>query len=56
MLDDIDKGFFLFAMQISSNMAKISLSFESHASGGTSPIQPKPHFVHLANRGQCEHV
>ena len=38
MLDDIDKGFCLFAMQISSNMAKIALSFESHGSGCTSPI------------------
>ena len=28
MLDDIYKGFLLFAMQISSKMAKISLSFE----------------------------
>jgi hypothetical protein len=32
MLDDIDKEFCLFAMQ-TSNMAKISLSFESHGSG-----------------------
>jgi hypothetical protein len=38
MLDDFNKGFCLFAMQISSNMAKISLSFESHESGCTSPI------------------
>ena len=38
MLDDIDKGFCLFATRISSNMAKISLSFESHVSGCTSPI------------------
>jgi hypothetical protein len=41
MLDDIDKGFCLFATQISSNMAKISLSFESHGSGCTSPIVKK---------------
>ena len=34
----IDKGFCLFAMGISSNMAKISLSFESHESGCTSLI------------------
>ena len=33
MLDDIDKAFCLFAMQISPNMAKIALSFESHGSG-----------------------
>ena len=33
MLDDIVKGFCLFAMQISSNMAKISLSFESNRIG-----------------------
>ena len=38
MLDDIDKGFCLFAMQISSNMAKIALSFESHGSGCTLSI------------------
>jgi hypothetical protein len=31
MLEYIHKGFCLFAMQISANMAKISLSFESHA-------------------------
>jgi hypothetical protein len=37
MLDDIDEGFCMFAMQISSNMAKISLSFESHGIGCTSP-------------------
>jgi hypothetical protein len=29
----IDKGFRLFAMQISPKMAKISLSFESHGIG-----------------------
>ena len=34
----IDKGFCLFAMQISSNMAKISLSFESDGICCTSPI------------------
>ena len=38
MLDDIDKGFCLFAMQISSNMAKIALPFESYGCGCTSPI------------------
>jgi hypothetical protein len=38
MLDDIDKGFCLSAMQISSNMAKIALSFESHGSGFTTLI------------------
>jgi hypothetical protein len=41
MLDDIEKGFCLFAMQISSNMAKISLSFEFHGSGCTSPTPNK---------------
>jgi hypothetical protein len=38
MLDDTDKGFCLFAMQISSNMAEISLSFESQGIGCKSPI------------------
>jgi hypothetical protein len=41
MLNDIDKGFCLFAMQISSNMAKISLSFESLGIGCKSPITRK---------------
>jgi hypothetical protein len=38
MLDDFDKGFRLFAMQISPKMAKISLSFESHGIGCNTRI------------------
>lgn len=38
MLDDFDKGFFLFAIQMSSNMTKISLSFKSLGIGCTPPI------------------
>lgn len=38
MLDDFDKGFFLIAIQISSNMAKFSLFIKSLGKGCTSPI------------------
>jgi hypothetical protein len=38
MLDDIDKGFGLFAMQILSNMAKISVVAIPAWSGCTSPM------------------
>jgi hypothetical protein len=47
MLDDIDKGFCLFAMQISSNMAKISLHFECHGSGCTPPIGKAKYQIHV---------
>ena len=38
MLDDFDKGFSLFAILISSNMAKISLFIESLGDGCTPRI------------------
>lgn len=38
MLDDFDKGFSLFAILISSNMAKISLFIESLGNGCTPRI------------------
>ena len=39
MLDDLDKGFSLFAILISSKMAKISLFIESLGHGCTPTIQ-----------------
>jgi hypothetical protein len=38
MLDEGDKEFSLFAIQISSDMAEITLSFESLQIGCTPPI------------------
>ena len=41
MLDDFDKGFSLFAIQISSNMAKISSFIESLGDGCTPRMLPQ---------------
>lgn len=48
MLVEFNKCFSLSASIIPSNMVKISLLFESHGIGCTSPIQAKPTYIMAA--------